>query len=108
MLPARFREVVGARRAFEDPDGYRVQIGFRARVARPGARFTGSSFARDGSEETGLRGWLWRRWSLHFVPVERLARELGAAGFGAVDVQMAGAWFCYASGCRASGSASDA
>jgi ubiquinone/menaquinone biosynthesis C-methylase UbiE len=79
-----------------------------ARVAAPGARFTGSGFARGGAQETGLRGWLWRRWSLHFLPVERLARELGAAGFGAVDVRMAGPWFGYASGCRVPAPASGA
>jgi SAM-dependent methyltransferase len=76
-------------------------LGEMARVARPGARFTGSSFARDGSEESGLRGWLWRRWSLHFVPVVTLARAVEAAGFDDVHAQMAGGAMGYAWGRRA-------
>jgi ubiquinone/menaquinone biosynthesis C-methylase UbiE len=83
-------------------------LGEMARVAKPGAHFAGSGFARGGSQETGLRGWLWRRWSLHFLPVERLAKELDEAGFAAVEVRMAGPWFGYASGRRAPSSASGA
>jgi SAM-dependent methyltransferase len=77
-------------------------LGEMARVAMPGARFTGSSFARDGTEESGLRGWLWRRWSLHFVPVVALGRAVEAAGFGDVRAQMAGSAMGYAWGRRAS------
>lgn len=77
-------------------------LGEMARVAMPGARFTGSSFARDGTEESGLRGWLWRRWSLHFVPVVVLGRAVEAAGFGDVRAQMAGSAMGYAWGRRAS------
>ena len=71
-----------------------------ARVGRPGARFTGSSFARDGSEEAGVRGWLWRRWSLHFVPIVALGRAVEAAGFDQVEAQMAGPAMGYAWGRR--------
>lgn len=77
-------------------------LGEMARVAQPGARFTGSSFARDGTEESGLRGWLWRRWSLHFVPVVALGRAVETAGFGDVHAQMAGSAMGYAWGRRAS------
>jgi SAM-dependent methyltransferase len=67
-----------------------------ARVAKPGARFTGSSFARDGSSEAGVRGWLWRRWSLHFVPIVALGRAVAVAGFDQVETQMAGPAMGYA------------
>lgn len=67
-----------------------------ARVGQAGARFTGSSFARSGERETGLRGWLWRRWSLHFVPIVTLGRAVEAAGFGDVKTQMGGPAMGYA------------
>jgi hypothetical protein len=41
-----------------------------------------------------------RRFALHFVPVERLAKEVAHAGFEHVGVQMAGPAFAYASGVR--------
>ncbi len=75
-------------------------LGEMARVATPGARFTGSGFARDGSEQTGVRGWLARRWSLHFVPIVALRRAVEAAGFGEVGAQMAGRSMGYAWGRR--------
>ncbi len=72
-------------------------LGEMARVAAPGARFTASSFARaDGVDETCLRGWLWRRWSLHFVPIIALTRAVEAAGFREVQTQMAGHHMAYA------------
>ena len=76
-------------------------LGEMARVAAPGARFTGSSFARaDTEQETGLRGWLWRRASLHFVPIVALGRAVEVAGFGDVRTQMAGRQMGYAWGRR--------
>jgi demethylmenaquinone methyltransferase/2-methoxy-6-polyprenyl-1,4-benzoquinol methylase len=71
-----------------------------ARVTRPGARFTGSSFAESGVVETGWRGALWRRWKLHFVPIQALGRTIERAGFADVDVRMAGSWIGYASAQR--------
>ncbi len=78
-------------------------LGEMARVAAPGARFTGSGFARaDTEKETGLRGWLWRRGSLHFVPIVALGRAVEVAGFGDVGAQMAGRHMGYAWGRRTS------
>ena len=71
-----------------------------ARVSRSGARFTASSFARGDAAESGVRGWLRRRFALHFVPVERLANAVAQAGFAEVETRMAGAWFAYASARR--------
>ena len=61
-----------------------------ARVTRAGGRFAASGFAAAGEEPGGLRGWLWRRLALHFVPLGPLARAAVAAGFGAVETRMAG------------------
>jgi ubiquinone/menaquinone biosynthesis C-methylase UbiE len=71
-----------------------------ARVAEVGARFTGSSFARSGAEEKGVRGWLWRRWSLHFVPIVALGRAVERAGFDGVAAQMEGRHMGYVWGRR--------
>jgi ubiquinone/menaquinone biosynthesis C-methylase UbiE len=75
-------------------------LGEMARVAQPGARFTGSSFARGDAAESGVRGWLGRRFALHFVPLQRLADAVERAGFAEVEARMAGAWFAYASAHR--------
>ena len=72
-----------------------------ARATTAGGQFTGSSFARSGAEETGLRGWLWRRWSLHFVPIVALGRAVERAGFAEVGAQMAGRYMGYVWGRRA-------
>jgi len=77
-------------------------LGEMARVTKPGGRFTGSSFARSGAGESGLRGWLWRRMQLHFVPIERLEREVAAAGFADVEAELAGRFIGYAWGRRPS------
>jgi SAM-dependent methyltransferase len=61
-----------------------------ARAAAPGARFSGSGFARSGADERGLRGWLWRRFALHCVSLPRLSGDLAAAGFVDVATRMAG------------------
>jgi SAM-dependent methyltransferase len=71
-----------------------------ARVAEPGARFAASGFAQSGAAESGVRGWLYRRFALHFVPVAALAQQIEQAGFGDVDARMTGAWFAYASARR--------
>lgn len=71
-----------------------------ARVTSPDARFAGSGFAESGAVETGWRGVLWRRWKMHFVPVQALARAIEQAGFANVDVRMAGSWIGYASASR--------
>ena len=71
-----------------------------ARVAKPGANFTASGFARTGADERGLRGWLGRRFALHFVPTTQLAQTIERAGFEQVETRMAGAWFGYASARR--------
>jgi SAM-dependent methyltransferase len=76
-------------------------LGEMARVAAPGARFAASGFAQAGAAPRGVRGWLQRRFALHFIPVERLAKEVAHAGFEGVDVRMAGPAFAYASGVRA-------
>ena len=75
-------------------------LGEMARVARPGAHFAASGFARSGAEESGLRGWLWRRFALHFIPVATLARAIDAAGFEDTQTQIEGAAFAYASARR--------
>lgn len=75
-------------------------LGEMARVARPGAHFAASGFARSGAEESGLRGWLWRRLALHFIPVETLRRAIEAAGFESARTQLEGATFAYASARR--------
>jgi len=62
-----------------------------ARVTQPDARFAGSGFARAGAAETGLRGLLWRRMKLHFVPADVLAESIASAGFDGVDVRLVGA-----------------
>lgn len=67
-----------------------------ARVAQPGARFTGTGFAETGARERGWKGWLWRRFQLHFVPADRLAEEVERAGFEAVRVAMMGPWMAFA------------
>jgi ubiquinone/menaquinone biosynthesis C-methylase UbiE len=61
-----------------------------ARVTSAGGFFAASGFAAAGEEPGGLRGWLWRRLALHFVPLGPLARAAGAAGFDAVETRMAG------------------
>jgi ubiquinone/menaquinone biosynthesis C-methylase UbiE len=71
-----------------------------ARVTSADARFAGSGFAESGAVETGWRGVLWRRWKMHFVPVQALARAIESAGFADVDVRMAGSWIGYASARR--------
>ena len=71
-----------------------------ARVAKPGANFAASGFARTGAAEDGVRDWLRRRFALHFVPVAQLAQSIERAGFEQVETQMAGAWFAYASARR--------
>jgi SAM-dependent methyltransferase len=71
-----------------------------ARVAKPGAHFAASGFARSGAAERGLRGWLGRRFALHFVPIAQLAQSIERAGFEQVATRMAGAWFGYASARR--------
>lgn len=71
-----------------------------ARVTREGGRFAASGFAAAGEEPGGLRGWLWRRLALHFVPLGPLARSAVAAGFGAVEARMAGPAVGYVWGTR--------
>jgi SAM-dependent methyltransferase len=71
-----------------------------ARVAKPGANFTASGFAQAGAVERGVRGWLGRRFALHFVPVAQLAQAIERAGFEQLETRMAGAWFAYASARR--------
>jgi hypothetical protein len=71
-----------------------------ARVTSAGGRFAASGFAAAGEEAGGLRGWLWRRLALHFVPLGPLARTARAAGFGSVDTRMAGFAVGYVWGTR--------
>lgn len=71
-----------------------------ARVAKPGAHFAASGFARSGADESGLRGWLWRRFALHFIPVATLERAIETAGFAGATTQLEGAIFAYASARR--------
>lgn len=75
-------------------------LGEMARVAKPGAHFAASGFARSGAQESGLRGWLWRRLALHFIPVETLRRAIEDAGFADATTQLEGATFAYASARR--------
>lgn len=75
-------------------------LGEFARVSAPGSRMTGSGFAATGARETGVKGWIWRRFALHFVPAELLAKEIERAGFGEVRVAMMGAWMATASARR--------
>jgi ubiquinone/menaquinone biosynthesis C-methylase UbiE len=65
-------------------------LGEMARVASAGGRFAASGFAAAGEEPGDLRGWLWRRLALHFVPLGPLARAAVAAGFAGVETRMAG------------------
>lgn len=71
-----------------------------ARVSQPGARFSGTGFAATGARERGVTGWLWRRFQLHFVPTELLAKEVERAGFGDVRIAMMGPWMAIAEGRR--------
>lgn len=71
-----------------------------ARVAKPGAHFAASGFARSGADESGVRGWLWRRFALHFIPVTTLASAIEAAGFEDTRTQIEGSAFAYASARR--------
>ena len=71
-----------------------------ARVAKSSAHFAASGFARSDAAERGLRGWLGRRFALHFVPIAQLAQSIERAGFEQVETRMAGAWFGYASARR--------
>jgi ubiquinone/menaquinone biosynthesis C-methylase UbiE len=75
-------------------------LGEMARVAKPGAHFAASGFARSGAEESGLRGWLWRRFALHFIPVTVLATAIERAGFEDTRTQIEGSTFAYASARR--------
>jgi SAM-dependent methyltransferase len=72
-----------------------------ARVSQPGARFAGSGFAASGAQETGLKGWSWRRLKLHFIPAELLAKEIERAGYTDVRITMAGSSMAWAEGRRA-------
>lgn len=71
-----------------------------ARVAKPGAHFAASGFARSGAGESGLRGWLWRRLRLHFVPLVALERGIADAGFAGVETELARGLLAYASARR--------
>jgi ubiquinone/menaquinone biosynthesis C-methylase UbiE len=71
-----------------------------ARVAKPGAHFAASGFARSDAGDGGPRGWLERRFALHVIPVAQLASAVERAGFEQVEARMAGAWFGYASARR--------
>ncbi len=71
-----------------------------ARVAKPGARFAASGFARSGAGESGLRGWLWRRLRLHIVPLLALERSIAEAGFAGVETELARGLLAYASARR--------
>lgn len=75
-------------------------LGEFARVSAPGARFAGSGFATSGALETGFQGWIWRRFALHFVPAELLAKEIERAGYAEVRVARMGAWMAAASARR--------
>jgi ubiquinone/menaquinone biosynthesis C-methylase UbiE len=81
------------------PDLARV-LAEMARVAAPGARLAASTFAQPGLELSGWRKLAWRRLALHFVPEQRLADALAAAGFTDVRTQMAGPVFAYAEASR--------
>jgi hypothetical protein len=50
-----------------------------------------------------LGGWPWRRFALHFVPTELLAREIAGAGFVQVRVQKMGPWTAFAEARRGTG-----
>ena len=75
-------------------------LGEFARVSAPGARLSGSGFATSGARETGFPGWIWRRFALHFVPAELLAKEIERAGYADVCVERMGAWMAAASARR--------
>ncbi|RIL00023.1 MAG: hypothetical protein DCC71_19420 [Proteobacteria bacterium] len=79
-------------------------LGEMARVLASGGRFAASGFAQRGAAPAGWRGVAWRRFALHFVPVDELRTALRRAGFADAVVEMAGRWFAYASARRASGS----
>jgi len=71
------------------PDLQRALAEF-ARVLSPGGRLAASGFAEAGEGSMGWRAWL-RRWlALHVVPLARLARALGAAGFDDIGTCTAG------------------
>jgi ubiquinone/menaquinone biosynthesis C-methylase UbiE len=71
-----------------------------ARVTRSGGRLAASTFAQAGAEPRGGRALLARRLSLHFVPERTLAQAIAAAGYSAVETQMAGRFFAYAGAAR--------
>jgi ubiquinone/menaquinone biosynthesis C-methylase UbiE len=68
-----------------------------ARVGRPGARLTASTFAEAERERLAPLKRLSRRFGLHFVPLDWLERELAAAGFGGFSASLAGGLFAYTS-----------
>lgn len=66
------------------------------RVSRPNARITVSGFAESESDSfRRFKHWTARRFEAHFVPMDRLARELSDAGYREIGGDMSGRWVGY-------------
>lgn len=69
-----------------------------ARISRPGATLTASTFAAGRRDpHDGLKSWLRRRYQCHFVSLPWLGEQLAALGFGDYQWSLPGGWFGYAS-----------
>ena len=69
-----------------------------ARVSRPGAILTASTFAEHPRDPRArLKRWLKRRYQWHFVPLGWLGEQLAALGFRDYRWSLPGGWFGYAS-----------
>jgi ubiquinone/menaquinone biosynthesis C-methylase UbiE len=69
-----------------------------ARVSRPGARLTASTFASEPNDRhPGVKAWFRRRFDLHFVPLAWLGEQLAALGHRDYRWSLPGGWFGYSS-----------
>ncbi len=77
-----------------------------ARVSRPGATLTASTFAAGPPEanvsfharaHARFKNWLHRRYQCHFLSLVRLGEQLAAVGYGEYQWSLPGGWFGYTS-----------
>lgn len=69
-----------------------------ARVSRPGATITASTFAEGPNDQrAGIKRWFKQRFALHFVSLEWLGEQLAKLGYCNYAWSLPGGWFGYAS-----------
>lgn len=93
---ASFRRVNCSGGLHQFPD-LTAAIAEMGRVSTPAARISVSGFAEsERDSRRRFKRWAAVRWEAHFVPMDRLTRELEGAGFEGVHSDMSGRWVGYA------------